>query len=261
MQANTTGSPFVLSTAEMAFMLTLLEVPHLIGGDNAALFPTEPAAREALLAAGKQQLEASGKLAWQPDLLSYHPDDVMVALLVPLAFPRVVITCVSQTHPDRWQGVSYSMVDSLVVEMVIIDGQYHLGAFATLDEIMPRLAEAFHLPATAHAGPDIVIPNPTFEAVRKTGVAADALPLPSDDSARLRQALHESVQDVMFLVFHVQQTEIVATRPLGMIIDPQGDAWLVTPQEPDHMHVRPTSGPAVGQTLLALVADVQTEAS
>jgi hypothetical protein len=258
MQSDTSRFPVILSTAELAFMLTLLKVPRLIGGDNAALFPQDAQSRDALLAEGKQQLEASGKLVWQPDLLSYHIDDVMVALLVPLGFPEIVVTCVFQLQPDIWQGVTYGLANQMVVEMVIIDGQYHLHAFAALDVIMVRLAEALTLPAVPHASQDIVVPRNTFEATRSREVPPEAVSLSDSASEPLIPILRDSMQDVMFSVFRVAQTEIVAVQFFGIIVDALGQAWMVTLEEPDHMRLCPTSRPAADKTLMHCVTALQT---
>lgn len=241
--------PVVLSTAEFAFMLALLEAPALVGFDNDALLPSDAAVREALLNEGKQQLEDSGKMVWNPERNNYHLDDAMVALLVPVAFPDRVVLCVAQPQPATASSVTYALTEQLIVEVVLHNGQYHMGALESVDILVQRIAETLKAPPEHSEEEELLLPRSIFDAAHN----GDTPPEPDGslppEAVRILQALRSAVRRVMLSVLQVRQSKAVAVHLLGIVADAQGTMWLMTPEEPEHMRVRRTCRPELVETL------------
>ncbi len=244
-----TAYPVVLTTAEFAFMLALLEAPALVGFDNDALLPGDAAVREALLNEGRQQLEDSGKIVWNPELSNYHLDDAIVALVIPVAFPDRVVLCVAQPQPEMPGSITYALTEQLIVEVVLRNGQYHIGALESVDMLVQRIAEALNAPSEHPEEEELVLPRSIFDAAR-TGEA----PLELDENLppeaeRVLQALRSAVRRVMLSILEVHQSKAVAVQLLGVVVDDQGAMWLMAPEEPEDMRVRRTSKPDLVETL------------
>ena len=83
--------PIQLTTAELAFLLTLVHATTLQGGDDRALFPAAETERDALWLQGREQLIADGWLVRKPDREVYAINDQLLLLIAALAAPEVVL--------------------------------------------------------------------------------------------------------------------------------------------------------------------------
>jgi hypothetical protein len=250
--------PIALSRAELAFMLNLLEVRQLIGVDDEALFPHEPAARDALFSAGKAGLEAAGWLSWQAEQKAYHLDEVLLAICVALAFPQVVATLVLDAPPAPRRGVTCAVSSDLVVELAHTDGQYQINALASVELLAQRLAHVLDLPQQHGTGESHSLARSAFEALRNdphSSAGCDGLP--TAVAERLAATLASLTCSAVISLLQVHESQVADLRLIGVLVGQTGDAWMVLPAGDAHVQIRAVGKEDVAVTLTSTIADLR----
>jgi hypothetical protein len=225
-------APITLSTAEMVFLLTTLNATHLIGGDNQALFPADEATKRALWEAGKQQLEASGRIVWDDEQHTYHFDNQLVGMLIDLAFPEVAFICQVETANSA-QQVTFAIGTTQVIELTLHGQEYTLRSISSVNFAVQMVANTLSLPPTLpkDTGCSFTLDTETLVAARQ---APDMLLQPSEHNpliAHFAHTLGHLTHSVTFTLFRIDQGQIQTMRTLGLFIEQPQDAWLIEPTD------------------------------
>jgi|HigsolmetaAR201D_1030396.scaffolds.fasta_scaffold06637_3 hypothetical protein len=226
------GAPITLNTAEMVFLLTILNAPHLIGGDNEALFPADEATKQTLWEAGKQQLEASGRIVWDAEEHTYHFGNQLVSMLIDLAFPEVAFICQVETANSA-QQVTFAIGTTQVIELTLHGQEYRLRSISSVDVAVQMVANTLALPPTQpkDTGSSFTLDTETLISARQ---APDILLQPSEQNpliAHFAHTLGHLTHSVTLTLFQIDQGQIQTMRTFGLFIEQPQDAWLIEPTD------------------------------
>jgi hypothetical protein len=253
----TTTNQLRLSTAEMAFMLAWLEVPRLIGGDNAALFPVDPQQRDALRAQGKAELEAAGLITWDDTYRTYHPNEALVALSIGVAVPELVVIGNTQTPDGVTGGITYAFTGNLIVELTLQGETYVLRPIAAAAVVAECLVYALEIPDAAAQTETYLIPQPVFQALRQQQPLPSAAAIPPSLSAALTHPARTS----FVVLLKLAQGNAQTISELGIITAQECTTWLITPQPPDQILIQLTNAATFTELLTAAISVHQPSAT
>ncbi len=221
--------PLVLSSAALAYLLALLEVPQLLGVDDATLFPSDQAARDATFSAGKSYLESEGWLTWQADQHAYHLDEALLAIITSLAFPVVVMVVTLDTPPTPRRGVTCTISNDLVIEVARFEDTYHLNVLASVDLLVQRLVHVLELPPQHGTVATYTLARPTFEAIRRDPQNPVQLALPPTVAEHLITTLTTLTCSAVIAFLQVRQSQVTALHLIGVLVGRADQAWMVQP--------------------------------
>lgn len=134
-----------LKPSELSYLLHTLGAKKAVGVNNAALFPDEDAAREALLAEGFAALEEDGWLVRQNG--SFRTNTNLMLLTAVLAAPEYTLMLTRRLPDDKKQTITYYLAEGIIVEQFYTaDGQYLLTKLDSLADVTERLCLALGIP-------------------------------------------------------------------------------------------------------------------
>lgn len=245
--------PLTLSRAELAFLLSVLESPPLVGDDPEELFPTDEQQRLALLLEGKAELEGRG---WLHDSGEGQTDEAFAAVVEivrNLAFAAAMVVCNFQRPGDGLRGVRYAIGDAVVVELARIDAVYYLTPRESPAVAAEQLSQLLGIPPEPYATGAFVVPREAFLAARE-GQAR--LPLPMPEAELLATTLQAPTTSAMLTVFGRRWRGPDEMRLLGVFVGAQGDAWLITPVGEEQVEGVAVGAASFESTLLAALSEL-----
>jgi len=230
--------PITLTTAELAYLLGIVQAETLIGGNDQALFPHDQAAREAQWARGRERLEADGWLVWDAAAGHHRLSEALMVIIAAIADPEVVLLSQWRSAGQQHHGVSHYLSLDLVVEMATQADVYEFFVLASMTTLLERLANAIELPDTKDAGI-------TFELSRGEVEQAKQTPTPewleahglSPQAARLfARTLRQPGRSGTITVLRTHLGKAVTMRLVGILASTDSLGWLATPV--DDLRVR-----------------------
>ncbi len=157
----------VLEPAEFLYLLRTFKAQAVVGLDNAALFPADPAAEQARLAEGFAKLKAHGWLReTQPGRFDLDPAVALLAAVV--ADPEVVILTVRNTSDTGRELVSHYLASSVIVELAAQpEVSYRLASVPDLPTTIGRIQRVLGVPAADGGGYQFSIEAPDFASIQQ----------------------------------------------------------------------------------------------
>ncbi len=132
-----------LNPSELAYLLHTLQAGKVVGVNNAQLFPTEPAIRDALLQLGFEKLQEHGWFVAVEDQ-SINANDRLLLMVAVMADPALVLTATARFADDAQQVITYYVAEGIVIEQFMsAEGNYVLSQLESVAAITGQLQAAF----------------------------------------------------------------------------------------------------------------------
>ncbi|HFE65794.1 MAG TPA: hypothetical protein ENJ93_00910 [Chloroflexi bacterium] len=134
-----------LKPSELSYLLRTLGAEKAVGVNNAALFPADEAARDALLAQGFAALQEDGWLVKQNGSFATNADVMLLTAVI--AAPEFTIMLTSNLPDGKRQTITYYQAQGIIVEQLYTsEEQYLLTRLDSLGEVIERLCLALGIP-------------------------------------------------------------------------------------------------------------------
>lgn len=152
-----TYTEIVLTTAELSYLLQMLNATQLWGGDSQPLFPPDAATNEAQLIQGLADLKAHGWLRPARDSQSsqerWDLDRNLTRVIATVADPEEVIVITRYPVPGLKEVICHYRSSDVIVEVTATTNRtYRLLILPTPTLLWQRVVAALALPETAEGG-------------------------------------------------------------------------------------------------------------
>jgi|GEM_PF-921070 len=252
--------PIILSTAELSYLLVLVEAPTLIGANNQALFPADEAAREAQWLRGRERLEIDRWLIWDPVEGHHKINDQLMLIIATLADPKMVVLTGLRAADRQRYGVNHYLSLDLVIEMAHHDEHYELLVLVSTMTMVGRLAATLGLPAAKDA-------ELSFELSRAEVEQAKHRPDPawlesrglSQEAAHLFAAtVQQPQQSGSLTLLRTEAAQPVEMLLLGFLVGANNVAWLGTPRANERVFYQLADKGDFEAMLSSLIAELRS---
>ena len=250
--------PIQLTTAELAFLLTLVHATTLQGGDDRALFPAAETERDALWLQGREQLIADGWLVREPDREVYAINDQLLLLIAALAAPEVVLLTERKTATATF-GVAHYIALESVIELVMQAGTYELIALVDQSTMALRLAHSFGLAAKSP-------PNAVVSLTRQDAAHAKRQPdagwlvsrgIQPAAAQLFAHTMQNIAQSGTISVLRTVLGEAVTMRLVGIVVAPDGVGWWAVPVNEERLQYTSCNDNEFALHLVALIDELR----
>jgi hypothetical protein len=254
--------PIRLTTAELAYLLGTLHAETLIGGDDRALFPSDPAAREGQWGRGRKQLEADGWLIWDAAAGHHRLNEPLMVIVAALADPEVVLLTSWEGAGQR-HGVAHYLSLDLVVEMAIEDGVYQLVALAGVPTMLERLAHVVRFPEGDQPEVVFTLSREEAEQARHNPEARwlESRGLSPETAELFAAALRRPERYGTVTVLRSHEGKVLQMRLVGFLVSANNLGWLAVLEDDQRLRYALAGNGDVTSTLGALVAQVRAAQS
>ncbi len=134
-----------LKPSELSYLLRTLGAEKAVGVNNAALFPADEAARDALLAQGFAALQEDGWLVKQNGSFATNADVMLLTAVI--AAPEFTIMLTRNLPDGKRQTITYYQAQGIIVEQLYTsEEQYLLTRLDSLADVTERLCLALEIP-------------------------------------------------------------------------------------------------------------------
>ncbi|WP_129629685.1 hypothetical protein [Candidatus Oscillochloris fontis] len=234
--------PLILSKAQLGVMLTLFEISDTIGLESP--FSADPSDRSALLERGKAELEAAGWLVWNTEQQNYHLDERLIAITLAITFPKVVIQFIMSAPGAPAQGVTCMIGQDLVLEVAMINSDYHINVLVSTDLLAQRIIHTLSLPDQVETEAVGYLSHSDFAALQAEPDRVDTIaPLFT------KMFTHAHTQANISLL-QIQALQIVQQQMFGIITGTNHEAWLILPHTSDQLQISTINSQSLHKILL-----------
>ena len=235
----------VLRPSELAYLLQTLGAKRVVGVNNQALFPGDPAANRALLQDGLAVLTEHRWLNKRGNEGIYTDNKLMLMAAI-MAAPSMVIFAVLFSSADSYRTVVYYAAPGHVVgQYIAADGNYVLTHFASPNAIVRHWQQATDLSLPDHeADFSLRLPRGEFEAMLSLARSGDGealrtlvlrhWPLTEAGNGRTSAAYAEDMAAriatlrplAQVAVFRYGAARLTPADELLLLADARGVVWL-----------------------------------
>lgn len=258
-QTREIAYPLIFTAPQLSYLLALVNAEGLLGSDEQALFPRDIAVRESQWAQGRDQLEADRWLVYDEEAKHYDINDQLMEIVATMADPGIVVLSKWEANLQQ-HGTAHYLTPGLIVEMTILDREYHIYALESQAQLIERLAAAIDFPASQREAVAFVLPRQDIDQAKRNPDAGwlESRGLSPQAADVFAATLRQPQLYGMVTVLRTYQGKALTMRLLGIVTAAPGYGWLAKPQEGERVRYELADRQEFGGQLGALIEELAT---
>lgn len=262
-KSRTLSYPVSLTTAQLSFLLMLLEAQQLFGTEQPRLFPTDSDTQSQLWQTGEQQLIEAAWMSKEDDTVDINEHLFLLVAALAAADTVIIAQIAVSQHAPR--AVTHYISSTAVIEMAYQNDVYQLTVLDSAMVMAARLAHICKLPTTTQATLTFELTQAqirTMQAATSIGdMATASVPTIAPEAAQLYlHTLQQLQHKASVQIVYIRKNQIVGRDQLGVLVATDNSALIATPvQQQTQYQVADTA--VFKQRLLELVAQLQGESN